>query len=222
MFSDTAELYNKKRTTKIYLHDSRIKNNQINDGECNSCITSPPYLNNLDYGEVSKVHTHFFQITDNWNDITNNVRHKLVTGSTTHYRESDFLIDEFKKSEFYLTNFQIGEELISISQKIKSVAKERSGKKSYDILTLLYFQDMYKVLKEVRRVVKKRNNAYLIVGDSAPYGVLVPTTEILGRISLNLGFSSSNIHEIRSRGTKWKSLKHRHNLVLSENVLVIK
>ncbi len=222
MFTDTIEHFDKKKSSKIYLQDSRSLNNQIENGECNMCITSPPYLNNLDYGEVSKVHTHFFEITDNWNDITKNVRHKLVTGSTTHYNESDFVIEEFKKSEFYLSNTVIADELIATAKTIQSAAKEKSGKKSFDILTLLYFQDMYKVLKEIRRVVRRRNNAYLILGDSAPYGVLVPTTEILARISQNIGFNTFNIHQIRTRGTKWKSLKHRHSLELSENVLVIK
>jgi len=222
MFIDTVDYFDKKKTSKIYLQDSRVLNKQIEDGECNMCITSPPYLNNLDYGEVSKVHSHFFEITDNWNDITQKVRHKLVTGSTTHYRESEFLIEEFRESEFYLTNKRIVEELIATSLTIKSAAKIKSGKKSFDILTLLYFQDMFDVLKEIRRVVRRRNNAYLILGDSAPYGIFVPTTEILGRISQNIGFNSFNIHKIRTRGTKWKSLKHRHNLELSENVLIIK
>lgn len=222
MFTDTLEHFDKRKTSKIHLQDSRVENNQIETGACNLCITSPPYLNNLDYGEVSKVHTHFFEITDNWNDITKNVRKKLVTGATTHYSESEFTLDKFRQSEFYLTNKIIAEELIATTQKIKATAKEKSGKKSFDILTLLYFQDMFEVLKEIRRVVRRRNNAYLILGDSAPYGVLVPTTEILGRISQNIGFHTYNIHKIRSRGTKWKTLKHRHSLELTENVLVIK
>ncbi len=222
MFVDTIEYFDKRKTSKIYLQDSRIINTKIEDGECNLCITSPPYLNNLDYGEISKVHSHFFDITDNWKDITNNVRKKLVTGATTHYNDSEFILDEFKKSEFYKINKKIADELILITQKIKATANERSGKKSFDILTLLYFQDMFNVLKEVRRVVRRRNNAYLILGDSAPYGVLVPTTDILGRISQNVGFSNYDIHKIRSRGAKWKTLKHRHSLELTENVLVIK
>lgn len=46
------------------------RNNSIDTNLCSLCITSPPYLNNLDYGEVSKVHTHFWGITQSWNDIT--------------------------------------------------------------------------------------------------------------------------------------------------------
>lgn len=222
MFTDTIEYFDRGKTSKIHLQDSRVLNSQIENGSCNLCITSPPYLNNLDYGEVSKVHTHFFEITDNWNDITKNVRKKLVTGATTHYSESEFIMEEFKKSEFYLTNTNIANELIQTTLKIKASAKEKSGKKSFDILTLLYFQDMFNVLKEIRRVVRKRNNSYLILGDSAPYGIHVNTTELLGRISQNIGFNEFEIHKIRTRGTKWTSLKHRHSLELTENVLLIK
>jgi DNA modification methylase len=222
MYADTIDYSKNKKTSKIHLHDSRKVNRHISEHACNLCITSPPYLNNLDYGEVSKVHTHFYDITENWNDITEYIRKKLVTGATTHYANSTFTLEAFKKSEFYLINSKIAEELIITTQKIKESAREKSGKKSFDILTLLYFQDMFSVLKEIRRVVKNNSKAYLILGDSAPYGVLIPTTEILGRISQNIGFNSFNIHRIRTRGTKWKSLKNRHSLELSENVLIIK
>lgn len=222
MLKDIEGYSDNKKTSKIHLHDSRIQNEAIETGACNICITSPPYLNNLDYGEVSKVHSHFFEITSDWSDITKHVRKKLVTGSTTHYSESDFDIDEFKKTEFYLENKIVANSLIKTSQKIKTISKDRSGKKSFDILTLLYFQDMYEVLKEIRRVVRHRNKSYLIMGDSAPYGVHIPTTELLGKISYNTGFNSYEIHKIRSRGTKWKSLKYRHSLELTENVLTIR
>lgn len=222
MLSDTKEYKRKKRTSRIYLHDSRVKNHEISDGECSICITSPSYLNNLDYGEVSKVHSHFFEYTKNWSDITNKVRSKLVTGSTTHYTESEFDLDEFRQSEFHLSNKYLSNTLIKIANQLKSISKVRAGKKSFDILTLLYFSDMFQVLKEIRRVVKNSGKAYLILGDSAPYGVYVPTTQILGRLSKKAGFSSYKIYKIRSRGTKWKTLRFRHSLELTENVLVLK
>lgn len=210
-----------KESSKIYKHDSRKINRFIKDNRCDICITSPPYLNNLDYGEVSKVHTHFFNITDNWNDITKKVRKKLVTGSTTHYKKSDFNEKKFLDSDFNLENKAIVASLLETSKKIKDIAKTRSGKKSFDLLTLFYFKDMYLVLKEIRRVLKNRGRAYLILGDSAPYGVYIPTTKILGEIALNVGFQKYQIHKIRSRGMKWKSLKYRHNIELTENVLLI-
>ncbi|UPT67962.1 MAG: site-specific DNA-methyltransferase [Sphingobacteriales bacterium JAD_PAG50586_3] len=222
MFKDIKELKEKESTSKIYLHDSRKPNRYIKNKQCDICITSPPYLNNLDYGEVSKVHTHFFDITNSWNDITNRVRKKLVTGATTHYIESDFIMADFLKSDFALKNKNLIPELVKTADTIKAFAKEKSGKKSFHLLTLLYFKDMYDVLVEIKRVLKRNGTAYLILGDSAPYGVFIPTTEILGRIAKNIGFDSYEIHKIRDRGTKWKSLRFRHSLALTENVLVLK
>jgi DNA modification methylase len=229
MFSKTVkkmlvDLNNYKsfpRTTDIFLHDSRKINTNIPNNFCSISITSPPYLNNLDYGEVSKVCSHFYGITDTWNDITEKVRKNLVTGATTHYKEIDFIMDDWKEKEFYNENKNILDLLMPDVLKIKEISKGRKGKKSFHILTLYYFEDMYKVLLEMRRVLKQGSKAYLVLGDSAPYGVFIDTTRLLGQIALNAGFSDFRIVKIRDRGTKWTSLKNRHSLKLSENILIL-
>jgi DNA modification methylase len=221
MLLDIKPLKDISCTSSIYLQDSRHINAHIEESSCNMCITSPPYLNNLDYGEVSKVHTHFFDITNNWNDITTKVRKNLVTGATTHYKESEFDIDAFGRSEFAQANGSVFSDLSEKYIQIKTIAKGRKGKKSFDILMMHYFEDMYDVLKEIKRVLSPKSKAYLILGDSAPYGVYIPTTEVLGKISKSVGFNNYEIYKIRSRGTKWKSLKNRHSIELSENVLVL-
>lgn len=221
MYNDLQEFSNHKQLSEIYLHDSRQPNLNIKANSCDVCITSPPYLNNLDYGEVSKVHTHFYGITDSWNDITNRVRKQLVTGSTTHYKENEFNLDEFKNSEFYLENTFAAENLLAQTVEMKKISISRKGKKSFDVLTLLYFKDMYSVLKEIRRVLKDGKKAYLVLGDSAPYGIFINTTEILGEIAMSIGFNKYEITKVRTRGTKWAALKNRHHLELSENILTL-
>lgn len=221
MVADLESYKDFEKTTNIYLHDSRKINLNISDNSCSICITSPPYLNNLDYGEVSKVCSHFYGITDNWNDITEKVRKNLVTGATTHYKEADFSLDDWKEKQFYLENKNILDDLMPDVMRIKEISKGRKGKKSFDILTLYYFEDMYHVLLEMRRVLKKGSRAYLVLGDSAPYGVFIDTTQLLGEIALNAGFNRFNIVKIRERGTKWTTLKNRHSLKLSENILIL-
>lgn len=221
MLEDIKPLCHIKQTSEIYLQDSRFENPFIYDSMCSICITSPPYLNNLDYGEVSKVHTHFFGITDNWNDITQKIRKKLVTGATTHYRDMDFDINIFREKEFSKENKSVFDELLLNYVDIMEVAKMRNGKKSFNILMMHYFEDMYYVLKEIRRVLKEGSKAYIILGDSAPYGIYIPTTDLLGKIAYSVGFNKYHIYKIRTRGTKWKSLKYRHSIELSENVLVL-
>ena len=222
MVDDIKKMPNHNRLATVYNWDSRIENSEIADSSCRLCITSPPYLNNLDYGEVSKVHSHFFEMTSNWNDITEKVRHKLVTGATTHYRETDFDLDVFSQSEFAKKNPVTMKELVVLYDSIIKNAKTRKGKKSFHILMMHYFEDMYKVLKEMRRVLAKGAEAYLILGDSAPYGIYVATTQFLGDIAMNAGFREYSIHKIRTRGDKWKTLSNRHNISLSENILILK
>lgn len=221
MMEDLTTVVDKPVTTKIFLHDSRQKNDSIEDDSCTICITSPPYLNNLDYGEVSKVCSHFFGFTNDWSEITEKVRKNLVTGATTHYKESEFDIEIWKTEDFYLNNKIIMDNLLPDILQIENISKTRKGKKSFHILALYYFQDMYKVFIEMRRVLRAGSKAYLVLGDSAPYGVFIDTTKILGEIAINCGFRKYDIVKIRERGTKWQSLTYRHNVKLSENILVL-
>lgn len=222
MLEDLQQMPHHNQLAKVYNWDSRQKNDAISDNSCGLCITSPPYLNNLDYGEVSKVHSHFFELTTSWNDITNKVRKKLVTGSTTHYSNSAFSLDEFLEGEFAQKNLDTINILVKLYDRIKENYKQRNGKKSFHILMMYYFNDMYYVFKEIKRVLSEGAEAYLILGDSAPYGIYIPTTQILGEIALSVGFSEYAIYKIRSRGDKWKKLKNRHNISLSENILILK
>ena len=218
MLADLESLPHHRRYAEVYKADSRKRNLSIADDSCDLCITSPPYLNNLDYGEVSKVHTHFFELTKDWHDITEIVRKELVTGATTHYRDCDFDLDEFRKSEFAINNKALMKELEPRYMYLQKYSSERQGKKSFHILMMHYFEDMYQVLKEMRRVLKSGSRAYLILGNSAPYGAYIPTTQYLGEIATSVGFSEYRIDKIRSRGHKWK-IKTRHNVELSENIL---
>lgn len=221
MLEDLKEFEKNQRTSEIFLHDSREQNISIPDDYCTVCITSPPYLNNLDYGEVSKVCSHFYGITDNWNDVTEKVRKKLVTGATTHYKESDFSLDEWKKGVFYENNRRLLDRIMPDIMAIREQSKIRKGKKSFDILALYYFEDMYNVLLEMRRVLRANSKAYLVLGDSAPYGIYLDTIGILGEIACGLGFNRYHVIPIRVRGTKWPSLKYRHSLQLSESILIL-
>lgn len=52
MLEDTSDFRKLPGSSKVYLHDSRIPNRYIEEHTFSNCVTSPPYLNNLDYGEV--------------------------------------------------------------------------------------------------------------------------------------------------------------------------
>lgn len=58
----------------------------------------------------------------------------------------------------------------------------------------------------------------LVLGDSAPYGVHIPTDKLMGEMGVCIGFSSYQIEVLRKRGDKWKDNPQRHNVSLQESI----
>ena len=88
-----------------------------------------------------------------------------------------------------------------------------------------YFNDMAQALKEMVRVLKPDHYAIMILGDSAPYGVYIPTHEYLGKIALNVGFSEYRTVKLRKRGHKRKYIQEtgrRHKVELGKYMLILK
>ncbi len=232
LFKKTAEMveedlnnalqWKNSSTVKIYRHDSRVLSKKIKRDSIDMVFTSPPYLNNFDYGEALKVYTYFWKIARNWNDITKRIRKKSITCSTTHYKNSKFTSGDPKQ--------MLGDGLLhnapksskKIMEKVKQINNAKNGrKKSFDILTALYFKDMFKVLIEIHRVLKEKGLAFVVIGDSAPYGVYIPTDSFLGDLAIESGFLKYTLETLRNRGTKWLDLKHRHKLRLRESLLIL-
>ncbi len=211
--------------TKIYLHDSRIKDERIKKDSIDLVFTSPPYLNNFDYGEALKVYSYFWGFTKDWHEITEKVRKKSLTCATTHYKEIEY--KSLPPKDMLGKDFISDAPLIAnlIEEKIKLITKAKSKKnrkKSFDILTALYFKDMHNVLSEMHRVLKDGSLCFITIGDSAPYGVYIPTDEILGKLAVEIGFSKYLIETLRTRGRKWLNLTHRHKVTLRESLLVLR
>ena len=216
--------YKNNTETKIYMHDTREENKEIKSRSIDMVFTSPPYLNNFDYGEALKVFLYFWKIAKNWGEITKKVRKKAISSSTTYYSESAYLNkmpEEILGHHFMNKIPKVAEEIISKVEQIASERKKKNLKKSFDILTPLYFKDMFLALNEIYRVMKEDALAFIVIGDSAPYGIHIPTDTLLGEMAVELGFSSYTLKPMRNRGIKWKTLKYRHNKELRESLLIL-
>ena len=106
-------------------------------------------------------------------------------------------------------------------QKLSELRLTKGGRKSYDLLTIGYFNDLYQILKDNFRVLQPNSTAKYILGDSAPYGVHIPTDELIGRIGCKIGFNRYEIEELRTRGGKWKDNPQRHNIALRETIVTL-
>ena len=91
---------------------------------------------------------------------------------------------------------QIHEELSVVIDRLRDMRAIKSGKKTYDYMLAGYFEDMLQVLAGAREVLKPGGHFVLVLGDSAPYGVHIPTERIVGRLgNVAVGFASYDIEQ---------------------------
>jgi DNA modification methylase len=183
-------------------------------------ITSPPYLNNYDYADRTRLELYFLGWAKSWHDITTQVRERLIISSTTQVRRAGFneepLNDELKNNAPI-----IYKELRTKITQLSHIRSKKGGKKSYDLMVASYFNDMLQAMKQVYRVLKTKAPFVLVLGDSAPYGVHIPTDIYLGEMALGLGFQQYAIQTLRGRGEKWRSNPQRHKMTLKEVLLTL-
>ena len=207
-------------THNLIQGDSRYTGELIEDSCVDHIFTSPPYLNNYDYADRTRLEMYVMGEAKSWGDITTVVRTKLITSATTQ-------IDRNDEKYVFLDDFIVDcpEEYAFLKcaiDKLSRIRLTKGGKKSYDLLVLGYMNDLYLVLRECYRVLKKGSTAKFILGDSAPYGVHIPTDELIGKIGVRIGFKNYNIDVLRTRGDKWKDNPQRHGVALRESIVSLK
>ncbi len=200
-------------------HDAR-EPYPLGDESIDLVITSPPYLNNYDYADRTRLELYFFGWAKSWRDITEKIRERLIIAATTQIRRTDFS-DNPLDEEIRSLSSSVYDELQKKISQLSKWRRYKSGKKSYDLMVAGYFNDMVKVLKQVYRVLKKGAQFVMVLGDSAPYGVYIPTDKYLGEIGLGLGFRRYTIQTLRLRGNKWRDNPQRHKVPLREVILTL-
>lgn len=183
-------------------------------------VTSPPYLNNYDYADRTRLEMYFLGWASSWRDITEQVRDKLIIAATTQIRRTEFSDDPLSP-ELRERAPRIYAQLSDSIHQLQEMRSYKGGKKSYDLMVAGYFNDMFRVLKQVYRVLKTGSEFVLVLGDSAPYGVYIPTDEYLGELGLAAGFGDYHIRELRERGGKWGHNPQRHKVMLRESLLTL-
>ncbi|MEW5938937.1 MAG: DNA methyltransferase [Chloroflexota bacterium] len=200
--------------------DSRNTKKLIPDNSADHVFTSPPYLNNFDYADRTRLELYFWGQAKSWGEISEKIRTQLMTSATTQINRSDVrygILDEFAR-ECPVVSRLIQES----AEKLSIIRKTKGGKKSYDLMVTGYFNDIYQIIKDVYRVLRPDTYALFVLGDSAPYGIHIPTDQLIGDIGLNIGFKSYEIEVLRTRGDKWKANPQRHTIPLREGIVILK
>lgn len=190
---------------KFDLDDARVCSN-VPDDSVSLVVTSPPYANNYDYADATRLELTFFGEISSWGDLQSHVRKHLIRSCTQHVPERAVdLPSVLARPEID----PIRDEIESVCEQLQLIRMSRGGKKTYHNMIACYFLDLAQAWIALRRVCNSTSNVCFVIGDSAPYGVHVPTADWLGKLAIAAGFRSFTFTKTRDRNVKWKNRKHR-------------
>jgi hypothetical protein len=187
------------------------------NGSAQACISSPPYLNNFDYADATRLELYFWGAASTWREMCTNVRADMLTASTqqSSINEAAEALEGLSR-DFRMTHRSVSR-LISDIVTQKRLRGNRS--KEYDRVIPAYFQSMAGVLTNLHGHLDAGADVVWLVGDSAPYGVHIDTPKLIADLAEEIGFKPIADVVLRHRGNRWRSNPDRHTVPLTERLI---
>lgn len=193
------------KNAEIILTDARLPN-LGKEYLFDLIVTSPPYPNNYDYADATRLEMTFWGEVSTWGDLHKTIRCHLLRSCSQHTSIDRLKLDDLL-SDAVLD--PIREDIEQVCRQLAEVRETKGGKKTYHTMVAAYFADMGHTWIALRRLCEQGAAVCFVVGDSAPYGVYVPTDDWLGQLAVAAGFKSYKFEKVRDRNIKWKNRKHR-------------
>lgn len=191
--------WSEKLPAAVLHHRSSEDMGVVETASVDVAVTSPPYLNNFDFAEMTRMHLYFWGTCGSWREITNAVRSKLVVNTTTALTGHRDIQSRYRDG--------IADSLLpDLDYIVAALAQERrvrAGKKEYDLLVYPYFAQMTRVLLEMQRCLANGGAAHIVVADAAFYGIHVSTPQFLASAMSEMGFQDVRCIKLRDRGHRW-------------------
>ncbi|MFJ8140149.1 hypothetical protein [Streptomyces sp. NPDC096013] len=200
--------------------DSRSSSSWVNIPEASAqgCVSSPPYLNNFDYADATRLELYFWGDVSSWSEMCNTVRAEMIT-ATTQQSSVGAAKNALSELRGYGSVYKAIEDVV---EKLSGERVSRRRGKEYDRVVPDYFLAIAQVLSQLAKAMQPGASAIWLVGDSAPYGVYIDTPRLISELAQGLGFSSEKDVVLRRRGQRWASNATRHDVELSERMIVLK
>jgi DNA modification methylase len=204
----------------IYCGDARLSAswNDLEPRTADGCVSSPPYLNNFDYADATRLELYFWGEVTTWSRMCASVRSGMLT-ATTQQSSVPAASEAIKGlGDFGRTFGWIDSLTASLEQQRK--ARERG--KEYDRMVPEYFLGIAQVLANLATRLKAGAPCVWLIGDSAPYGVYVDTPAIIADLAGHIGFGHEGDLVLRKRGGRWASNTTRHAIQLTERLILLR
>lgn len=200
--------------SKIEFHDFR-KAKKL-DQKANLVITSPPYPNNYDYADATRLEMMFWGEIKGWGDLKTAIRPTLMRSCSQHSASDKVVLEELIESPHLSC---IHDEIYAVTKELAEVRLTKGGKKTYHTMIAAYFYDLAQIFENLKSNLSSNSKMIFVIGDSAPYGVYVPADEWLGKLAISKGFSTYSFDKLRDRNIKWDNRTHK--VLLKEGLLTI-
>lgn len=207
MYLDMKRTQNRFKNVvdSVILNEDARNIQSIPEGWGDLVITSPPYANNYDYADATRLEMTFWGDINGWADLQDNVRKHLVRACTQHVSKlGDSIEDILANPRLDI----IKSELSEVFETLKEERLKHGGKKNYHLMIAAYFNDLADVFHSLKQVTNDNCKMCFVIGDSAPYGIYVPVDKWLGELAVSAGFNNYSFEKLRDRNVKWKNRKH--------------
>ena len=175
-------------------------------------ITSPPYMNGLDYVMNYKIEMAWLGFIKNHKEAKG-IKDEMVVCDNV----SKGLIASFATTEKPFRDKWLDE----IKEKIAANIRRRGVYRRPDMPHIVdkYFQDMFKVLDRINPAIKPGGRLIMVVGDSLIAETYIPTDLILAKMATKLAppFEIERIEQARTRRSG-----QRRDYVLRETIVALR
>jgi len=181
--------YKSNLQTTLFLADSKLFTHENN---YDLVITSPPYMNGLDYVMNYKIEMGWLGFAENHKQLKK-VKDQMVVCDNV----SKGLIRNFTEIKSKYSNPWID----NITTKINQNIVKRGSYRRLDMPEIVqkYFDDMYQIMKNTIEHIKPKGRLIMVIGDSLIADEYVPTDLITAKMGLDLGLKIEKIEKARNR-----------------------
>lgn len=180
------------------------------------CLTSPPYLNNFDYADATRLELFFWGSARTWREMCDGVREPMIIATTqqSSIEAADRALERLRLWP------ELRAETLRLVRKLELERLHRPGRgKEYDRVLPSYLLGIVRVLEQIAPRLEPDAWCGWVVGDSAPYGVYVDTPRLIRLAARSLGFHGGQSRKLRERGLRWRTNGTRHQVPLDERLV---
>lgn len=186
--------------------------------KANACVTSPPYLNNFDYADATRLELYFWGSVTTWAEMCEDVRAGMLVATTQQTRKTVAHEAEARLEKFP----RLAASLVPLLRRLEVERVRRTRGKEYDRVAAPYFVGIATVLSQLFDALEPRARCAWLIGDSAPYGIYLDTPAMISALASDLGYEPLGDDRVRTRGQRWRTNGVRHRVALSERLITFR